>query len=417
MAELSALPHRLRGFGKLAALIISACADSGMAAANRPADPASTSAATPLAIVDVRVVTMRSTEVASHQTVLIRDGRIEWVGPVGGHPLPADATVIQGAGRFLAPALIDMHVHLRSADLEAYVSNGIATVRNMWGFPELHAWTAEITAGTRLGPTIVSASPGLDGPPAQWPLTVLLMQPESARAAVQVQKDAGWAYLKVYSRLSPAVFDSVMAAAHDLGMIAVGHVPWAVDIHRALAAGMKSIEHFTGYDRAVSRSGSPGTFGWADADPARYAPLVAASVSAGVWNCPTLAIYAEIARKQHSAAETATILQNRRLFVKQLFDAGAQLLAGTDAGIDVVAPGTSLHDELDDFVAAGLTPYQALRLATSEAARFLGRSDLGIVAEGAEASVLLLRDNPLGSVKALRAPDGMVLRGAWRSLR
>ena len=257
----------LRFSSRLAALAACACAASGI---SRPNDPPATINATPLAIVDVQVVSMHSAVVAAHQTVLIRDGRIEWVGPVGARTPPPDATVIQGGGRFLMPALIDMHVHLRAAELELYLANGIATVRNMWGFPEVARWAEEIASGTRLGPTIFSASQGLDGTPPQWPLTVLVT-PESARAAVQGQRDAGWSWLKVYTRLTPAAFDSVMAAARDLRMIPIGHVPFAVDIRTALAAGMKSIEHLTGYDRAVSRSGNAGTWAWIETDPSRYA--------------------------------------------------------------------------------------------------------------------------------------------------
>ena len=400
----------LRFSSRLAALAACACAASGI---SRPNDPPATINATPLAIVDVQVVSMHSAVVAAHQTVLIRDGRIEWVGPVGARTPPPDATVIQGGGRFLMPALIDMHVHLRAAELELYLANGIATVRNMWGFPEVARWAEEIASGTRLGPTIFSASQGLDGTPPQWPLTVLVT-PESARAAVQGQRDAGWSWLKVYTRLTPAAFDSVMAAARDLRMIPIGHVPFAVDIRTALAAGMKSIEHLTGYDRAVSRSGNAGTWAWIETDPSRYAELVAASVEAGVWNCPTLAVYSELARRQHTPAEREAILRNRRTFVKQLADAGAPLLLGTDAGIDIVPAGTAIHDELAELVAAGLTPYQALRTGTVEAARFLGRSDLGVIAAGAEASLILVRGNPLVDVVSLRSLDGVVIRGAWR---
>jgi len=400
----------LRFSSRLAALAACACAASGI---SRPSDPPATISATPLAIVDVQVVPMNSAVVAAHQTVLIRDGRIEWVGPVGARTPPPDATVIQGGGRFLMPTLIDMHVHLRSAELELYLANGIATVRNMWGFPEVARWAEEIAAGTRSGPTIFSASQGIDGTPPQWPLTVLVT-PETARAAVQGQRDAGWSWLKVYNSLTPASFDSVMTAAHDLGMIPIGHVPFAVDIRNALAAGMKSIEHLTGYDRAVSRSGRAGTWGWIETDPSRYAELVAASVAAGVWNCPTLAIYSELGRRQHTPAERQAILRNRRTFVKQLADAGAPILLGTDAGIDIVPAGTAIHDELAEMVAAGLTPYQALRTGTVEAARFLGRSDLGVLAAGAEASLILVQGNPLVDVASLRSLDGVVIRGAWR---
>lgn len=396
---------------RLVVLSAGACAGTGI---SRPNDPAATSGAIPLAIVDVQVVTMRTATAAARQTVLIRDGRIEWIGPSAERAPPADATVIHGAGRFLMPALIDMHVHLRASELDRYPENGIGTVRNMWGFPDVARWTSEISAGMRVGPAIISASQGLDGTPPQWPFTVLVTEPGSAREAVRAQQGAGWAFLKVYARLTPAAFDSVMTAARDLGMVAIGHVPLAVDIRTALAAGLKSIEHLTGYDRALSQSGRAGTWGWIDADPSRYASLVDATVAAGTWNCPTLAIYSELALRQHSPAERDAIVRNRRAFVKRLFDAGAPLLLGTDAGIDIVPAGTAIHAELAELAAAGLTPYQALRTGTVEAARFLGRADLGVLEAGAEASLLLLRGNPLEQLASLRTIDGMVNRGAWR---
>jgi hypothetical protein len=97
--------------------------------------------------------------------------------------------------------------------------------------------------------------------------------------------------------------------------------------------GLKSIEHLTGYDRAVSRTGRAGTGGWADADVSRFAALAERSARAGVWNCPTLAIYAELA-KQHSAADRELIVRNRRRSsVRELSRAGGgAFLLGTDAG-------------------------------------------------------------------------------------
>jgi imidazolonepropionase-like amidohydrolase len=78
-----------------------------------------------------------------------------------------------------------------------------------------------------------------------------------------------------------------------------------------------------------------------------------------------------------------------------------------------VAPGTSLHDELDELVAAGLTRYQALRAATSEAGRFLEIPGLGTIAPGAPADLLLVEGNPLADLGRLRRFEGLVQRGAW----
>jgi imidazolonepropionase-like amidohydrolase len=249
--------------------------------------------------------------------------------------------------------------------------------------------------------------------PPQWPGTLLVSDLADVRSIVRAQKDAGWPYLKVYTRLSREAFDSVMIAARSVGIPALGHVPLDVDVSHAIDMGMRSIEHLTGYDRAVSRSGRGGTFGWVDADPSRFAALATRSAQAGVWNCPTLAIYAELA-KQHSAADREAIVRNRRLFVRALADAGAKILLGTDAGIDVVAPGTSLHDELRELVAAGLTPFDALRAGTTSAAEFLGMPDAGRIAVGARADLVLLRANPLADVRNASRIDGVVSHGGWR---
>ena len=407
--------RRLTAYGiVMLAAGAAACPDPAAPVGVEDGDPPAAGADQVLAFVDVAVVPMDVGGVLAHQTVIVRDGRVASMGFATSIDVPAGAVVVQGRGRYLMPALMDMHVHLSAADLPTYLAHGIATVRNMWGTPGIARMAAEVEAGTLLGPRIVSTSPGVDGTPPQWPLTQLVTDPANAEAVVRAQADAGWRYLKVYTQLTPAVFDAVMAAARATGMTPMGHVPLRVDVRHALSEGIRTIEHLTGYDRAVSRASRAGTFGWADADPARFASLVDASEAAGVWNCPTMAIYAVLAQ-QHSPAERDLIVRNRRDFVRQLAARGGnRLLAGSDAGIDVVAPGVSLHAELAELVAAGLTPYQALRAATVDAARFLERADLGRVGPGVVADLLLVEGNPLDRVGNAGRIGGMILRGAWR---
>jgi imidazolonepropionase-like amidohydrolase len=206
-----------------------------------------------------------------------------------------------------------------------------------------------------------------------------------------------------------------MAASRSRGLSAVGHVPTAVPVLHALEAGQRSIEHLTGYDRAVSRQGRTGTWGWVDADVSRFASLAQATAQTGAWNCPTLAIFVELA-KQHPPAERPAIIANRRRFVLELSRHGAPLIAGTDSGIDIVSPGISIHDELAELVAAGLSPYQALRAATADAGRFLERPGLGTITVGAPADLMLLEGNPLADIAHARRLAGIVLRGEWLSV-
>ncbi len=282
----------------------------------------------------------------------------------------------------------------------------------MWGWQGLQALATRIDRGEVVGPRIISASPGLDGLPVQWPETRVVTATADVPAAVKDQVQAGWRYLKVYTRLSRENYQAIMAEARAAGIPVVGHVPFAVPIEDAIALGQTSIEHLTGYETRFSRSGRMGMWSWIDANPALYSNLAQVSARAGVWNCPTLAIYSALSR-QHTQAERDVIVRQRRAFVLELQRAGANLLAGSDAGIDEVEPGASLHDELAELVAAGLTPYQALRAATIDAGRFLGIAGLGTVAIGAPADLLLVDGNPLDRITRVRQFDGLVYRGAW----
>ena len=94
---------------------------------------------------------------------------------------------------------------------------------------------------------------------------------------------------------------------------------------------------------------------------------------------------------------------------------GVQLLAGTDAmGIPMVVPGSSLLRELDLLRQSGLTPYEAIRTATVNPARFLGKEkEFGTIAVGKRADLLLLDRNPLQSLAAFSRPVGVMVRGRW----
>lgn len=366
----------------------------------------------PILLEDVHVIPMTADTVLRHQSVLVRDGRIAWSAPAGTREKPADTEVIEGRGRYVMPGLIDMHVHLSRADLPRYLESGITSVRNMWGHEGIMTLLTGIADGSIEGPTIYSASPGLDGSPPQWPATIVIEDPAQADSIVAAQVAASWRFIKVYTRLRPSVYDAIAASARGRGIRVIGHVPQAVDVRHALESGQSSIEHFTGYDVLLSPRHTGGTWGWADVDESRFAELAQATARAGTWNCPTLTVYVALT-KQHPPEMAARVIANRRRFVKALLDAGAPLLAGTDAGIDLVPPGTSMHDELAELFAAGLTPYQALRAGTADAARFLGQSGLGVITTGARADLVLLSGNPLEDIRAVARPLGVMLRGRW----
>ena len=152
----------------------------------------------------------------------------------------------------------------------------------------------------------------------------------------------------------------------------------------------------------------------------------------GIWTCPTVVVSlfdsADYVKKDEfryvSPAFTASLrkywsprpFDEELLFalsvVKTLHEHGAGLLLGSDSF--VVVPGFSAIRELEFFVRAGLTPYEALRTGTINAARALhAESEFGTVDVGKRADLLLLEANPLGDISNIKRRSGVMLRGRW----
>jgi imidazolonepropionase-like amidohydrolase len=380
--------------------------------------------------VDVNVVPMDRERVLEHRTVLVRDGRIAAVTRAGQEvALPAGARRIDGRGRYLLPGLADMHAHnWYEAEHLLFLANGVTTIRNMWGTPKQLGWRREIEAGERLGPTLHTTGPILDGRPPVWPESTVVTTVEAARAAVRRCRAEGYPSLKVYGGLRREVYGALVGEARALGLRVVGHVPRAVGLEGALEARQDSIEHLEGY---------------LDLAPDRQGELAERTAARGVWNCVTLVVYwshlrwEELARRPEmryvppELRETWTSMTRRRpdekhrerllrlrersrAMTQALHAAGARLLLGTDCATPYIVAGWSVHRELQLLVEAGLTPYEALCAGTRDAARFLG-DDFGTVEVGRRADLVLLAANPLADVANATRRVGVMVRGRWLS--
>lgn len=396
---------------------LAACGGSTTPPPENPTPPSGTLppiASAVVAFVGVDVVPMDSEIVLIDQTVVVRDGRITTVDLRSNVTIPADAEQIDGSGLVLMPGLADMHVHLEQADLPTYLANGITTVRNMWGHEAVRDMRERIRAGALNGPTIYSTSPGIDGTPPKWPFTQIVESPAEAEATVARLVREGWPMLKVYQDLRPDVYDAVVAAAGNHGVSFMGHVPHRVGLREVLLSGQHSLEHLGGYD--VALGGARGTAGWLNMDAAKIPEAVTWTWEAGAYVCPTMVVVKAMTRRNNSAADAAVVEENRRTLVGALHRGYVPILLGTDSGIDVVAPGTSLHEELLELNHAGLSPYAALAAGTVVAAAFLGEeNEFGAIREGLRADLLLLDRNPLEDVRAASAPVGVMVNGDWYS--
>lgn len=425
----------------LAALVLAAC----------PSTPPLEYPAGTEAFVDVSVVSMADDSALEGARLLVRDGVIVDVLTSGDPEIDGSIPVIASGG-YVMPGLVDLHVHTWfPGDLTLFVANGVTTVRNLFGDPLQLGWRAEIAAGERLGPQLVTAGPIIDGDPPFWPGSDLARTEAEARSVVQAQVDAGYDVVKVYSRLPADAWRGALDEAEALGVQAVGHVPASVDFAEVAGSTQVTIEHLDGLLEELA-----GVSWWDPLSPAQMtaaldgvdldelADLAATLRDADTWNVPTLVVLNTIklsaddlaaqrdrpelayvhpqilASWQGTTASSSSemeawgaLMDAWRGWTRDLHSAGAGIGLGTDCGNAYVIPGWSIHEELAQLVAAGLTPYEALRAGTADAATVLGRSDLGTVELGKRADLLWLDANPLDDVAHAARPQGVLLNGRW----
>ena len=139
---------------------------------------------------------MDSDRLLPHSTVVVADGHIAIMGDARKMRVPKGAQKIDGRGKFLMPGLADMHMHLnvRGAAPQAllpnedfatlFLANGVTTVRNMWGNPEVLAFRKAIDEGKIVGPHIYTTGPITDGNPPSGPLMRVVETAKQADDAV-----------------------------------------------------------------------------------------------------------------------------------------------------------------------------------------------------------------------------------------
>lgn len=417
-----------------------------------------------IAFVHATVVPMDEERILRDHTVIVEDGTIVAVGPSAEVRVPPDAFRVDAGGRYLLPALCDMHVHLLGEAWNAmlrpelrvgsehlpfdrfllpYVANGVTTVQVLSATPDHVVLRDRIERGELLGPRLILARM-IDGPEKAWPppLSTWVASAAEAREAVRQAKDAGYDKMKVYSFLSRESYDAIVAAADELGMEVIGHVPMSLSVEYVLDAGQTLIAHS---EEVAKHAG-----GRYDAEQIDYfAELLAGR---GTWMIPTLvttqSILAliddpdgvlgrpEAAYFRHPMQQGVWSFITENLYLPipaeardrlradferfqkplttAMHDRGGNLMAGSDTPLPGLVPGFALHRELHELVDVGLTPFEALRTSTTTPFEYLGEADrAGTIAVGMRSDLLLLDENPLEDVSAASTVAGVLIRGRW----
>lgn len=403
---------------------------------------------TPLVITNVNVLPMDRDRVLRAQSVVVERGVITRIGPAGAVTVPAGARTIDGAGKYLMPGLVDVHVHLHGNPedqqrqlLKLFLVNGVTRVVNLRGTPQILDLRTAVNSGRVLGPRLYTVGPYVNEP--------FVTSPEDVERAVVEQKRAGYDFIKLHGSLSRDAYHRLNEVARREGIRVIGHAPRNLGLEAMFAERQYMIAHAEEflYD-TLNRSTDSSLAGVA----AKLAEWGRATAAARIWLTPNLTAYKAIARQvgdldamlarpemrylpranqvgwgpatnpytnRIPKFRAPSIMARYHLLEKLVATfqrAGVRMLVGTDAMNTGVIPGFSAHDELADLVTAGLTPFEALRAATANAAEFLAEpGDRGTVAAGQKADLLLLDANPLDDIANSRRIAGVMLRGRWMS--
>ena len=373
---------------------------------------------TKTAFTNVTVVDVQNGENIPHQSVIMQDGYIIEIGPTSKIQLDENTSVIDATDKYLIPGLWDMHVHLEFAGkdvLPYFVANGVTGVRDMGAnsFDSLNNWRTEVEKGKLVGPEILTSGPMIDGPFFTDQLRVTVQTEKEAREAVDSLVFIGVDFIKVHQQISKEAYLAVADQAQEHNIPMVGHHPALVKTNEVIKAGQRSIEHIfgvpgpdSGLYPLIEEKGISVTPTLIVLDKiARYNKLSAINDKREKYISPTLLNFWNEQTEAWGENIESTISTFKNLLpvmferTSLLEEAGINLLAGTDFGVVYVYPGSSLHEELELLVKAGLKPYEALQTATINPAKFLDQEErLGTVENGKKADLVLLDSNPLEDI-------------------
>lgn len=373
-------------------------------------------------------------------TIIIRNGRIQEIGPRNQVRRPGGATVIDAKAKFIIPGLTDCHVHYYDYMPPLFLAHGATSVMLLGGPVDWERTVKEATIrGELRGPRIFHAGGHLGGN-AAYLHSIPLSHREEAIDATRKLIEKGVDYMKIYTRATLDLAQVISDEAHKAGKRVVAHLGPHINAREAAIAGIDMLAHGSGIPQATFKDpvgDAPDSIVGPTSLMQRelFADLIDLLIKEDVYIEPDLIVitkgihplsakfalenqilfsdvelrfvpenairrwFMSFSRRDQ---ETKEILEkgyeNLTLFYRQFVESGGKLMAGTDTSI--FPPGISLHQELELLVHAGiLSPLQAIASATQIPAEFLGRSeDLGTVEEGKLADLVILNSDPLEDI-------------------
>jgi imidazolonepropionase-like amidohydrolase len=395
----------------------------------------------------VRVVDGTGTPARDDQTVVLRGGRIEAVGPRASTAAPDGARVLDLAGHTVIPGLVQLHEHtylggLREtvpmdAGAPLYLAFGVTTAMTAGSqLPEQEmALKQAIDDGTVAGPRLHVTGPYITGHPASPPFRYAAT-PDEARSLVAEWADRGATWFKVMSGPA-ATLRAVIEEAHARGLRVTGHL-CSVSFTEAAEMGIDALQHgfitnseyVPGRRAGTCPPGNQRAQADVDVESDAVQESIRRIVESGAAVVSTLGVYESFVpgrarldpramqmfdpdtrqevKETHAALATAQFNVPERLLVRMMawerafVAAGGVLGAGSDPWGTGFLPGYGNLRNYELLVEAGFAAEEAIRILTLNGARILGEDDrIGSVEAGKAADLVVIRGDPV------RAPAGI----------
>jgi imidazolonepropionase-like amidohydrolase len=389
--------------------------------------------------------------------LLIQNGKFTDVSTVlrrrGMMTLARNVKVVDGSGKWIVPGFVDAHVHVGSrGDEKRMIRWGVTAARWMAEDVAKSGKRALASKKSLRSPDLFPASPIFTAPGGWWSsegpdrnLNRFPSTPEEARDSVRAAKRLGSAEIKIMDddmawcrdplprlpQIRPDVLTALIAEAGRLGLRIAVHAPQLKDAREAVRAGATMLAHgvldepIDGETAGALKSRGAFFVPTLDiydflADPRAFLtraladPRIRESLSKRTLALYRSDAYFETYRKRYPNSKFVTEhLKTAYDNVARVRAAGAEIALGSDMW---AFPGAGLHLELEDFVAAGFEPLEAIRAATLVSAKSLGiDGERGSIEAGKRADFVLLENDPLRDVRNTRSIEGVYKGGrlAW----
>lgn len=391
-------------------------------------------------ITNVNIIPMNQDTILVDKMVYIKEGLIQ---NISDNIEIKGVAIIDAKNKYLSPGLIDMHVHVWDRyELGLYLSNGITSVRNLWGMPMHLRLKEDIENDKIIAPIFFTTGPKLTGPEFIGDDNLNLVSPLEAKEKVISYKKRGYDFIKTYYGLTEDIFDAVIEQALVSNMDIVAHPSHKVPYSYHFNSQIKSIEHaediiqqplnytldtlklkevITDFKKSKHIAFSPTL--------TVYNNIYQMLIDDNILETKALQFMNPLIKKVDSKAQferwntsklkdssVVNTIKKQHEFhleiIKKLHEVDVTFICGTDAGIGVTVPGFSIHQELAFYKEAGLSNYEVLKTATLNASKTHSiMNTMGTIEVGKIANLLLIDDNPLLDLSALKNPTHVFVKG------